>query len=109
MTGPLHFRFQPTRCGPGLNLNTLGAVNILGSESSICTYKDGESFGLPEGKPKLFEKLKVQAAAQIWAAGVPWDEALQIAKRAVEASEPQSRKGQGKGKGKGAAKGRGRS
>jgi len=56
-----------------------------------------------------FEKLKVQAAAQIWAAGVPWDEALQIAKRAVEASEPQSRKGQGKGKGKGAAKGRGRS
>ena len=54
------------------------------------------------------EKLKIQAAAQIWAAGVAWDEALQIAKRAVEASEPQSGKGKGKGKGRRAAKGRGR-
>lgn len=46
-----------------------------------------------------------QAAAKVWAEGVPWPEALEICRAAIEKISP---KGKGKGKAKGgrAAKGK---
>ena len=54
-----------------------------------------------------------RAAAQAWAEGVPWAEALRIANRAIMSADdrvpplkfPAKGRGKGKGKGKGKAKG----
>ncbi|CAK8999456.1 unnamed protein product [Durusdinium trenchii] len=51
------------------------------------------------------ERAIFQAAAKIWAEGVPWPEAKQLATKALEKAYPH--KGKGKGKGKGKRKGKG--
>lgn len=45
----------------------------------------------------------LQAASRIWVEGVPWDEAMDISRKALERALP---KGKGKGKGKARAKGK---
>ena len=57
------------------------------------------------------KRIVHQAAANAWALGVPWAEALSIAQRAVDAGDavapnPFNRKGKEKGRGKGKGKGR---
>lgn len=71
---------------------------------------------LGEGRQKSAvdyqKRAAFQVAAKIWADGVPWDEAVCIAKEALQAERNESKgkgKGRGKGKGKPKAKGRGRS
>ena len=61
------------------------------------------------------QRCTFQAAAQVWAEGVPWPEALELARRAIEKAYPAKGKSKGKGKNKGKggrplpkAKGRGK-
>ena len=60
------------------------------------------------------EQCTLQAAAKVWAEGVPWPEALALAGHAIDRAYPPTQKGKGKGKArarplpKGKGKGRGR-
>ena len=64
----------------------------------------------PSGKAKVIanyarkakSKLVLEAAAKSWINGVPWDDALRIARNMAARVEAQRKgKGQGKGRGKG--------
>ena len=50
------------------------------------------------------EAIVLNTAAQVWARGVPWEEALQISQRAMSVAGRTAGSGKGKGKGKGKAK-----
>lgn len=73
---------------------------------------------LPSQHRKLSEQYrqqcKIQAAAKLWVEGVPWAEAITMARDAIDKAYPSSKKGRGKGKAKsrampkGKAKGKGR-
>lgn len=55
---------------------------------------------------KLYQQRCIfQAAAQIWAEGVSWSEAMDLAEKAFEEARPKGR-GKGKAKGKGKRKGK---
>ena len=46
------------------------------------------------------ERATYQAAARVWSEGVPWSEAIVLAKRAIEKAHPKAKaKGHGKSKG----------
>ena len=50
------------------------------------------------------EAIVLNTAAQAWARGVPWEEALQISQRAMSVAGRTAGSGKGKGTGKGKAK-----
>ena len=64
------------------------------------------------------QQCTLQAAAKVWAEGVPWPEAVALAGHAIDRAYPETQKGKGKArgrgrghplpKGKGKGKGRGR-
>lgn len=86
-----------------------------GSEATLRSF--GLKLQRPDGARAIVEsytrraKIKIvhKAAAQAWAEGVPWAEALQIADRAIKSADASvpSAKGKGKGKTKGKRKGKG--
>ena len=49
------------------------------------------------------EAIVLNTAAQAWARGVPWEEALQISKKAMSVAGKATGSGKGKGRGKGKA------
>ena len=101
---------------------TLGKKNLLPpnitspwSNQSVCKHSSTDFLFValvwprlrtPDNYRRSFQdyvsRSKYQAAARVWAEGVPWQEAMVLAEKAIEKAFP----GHGKAKGKG-AKGKG--